>query len=527
MPSSMTLAEEVGESVEPAAADPVTVDPLHFETNGGIKLLDGYAEEDDDINLINPDDAGTAGKTSILDAKSPSIFDQLQFASAHAGDSMADPDVSVRVVPSNHKPPTGKKPKRKPVLPKRDPTNPVIVILDSLGSTRTNAVRALKSWLKAEGMEKRGMEVEIKEKGLYPKASQIPMQDNFSDCGVFVLGYATKFLQDPDTFRIKILTGEMSAHTDWPDMKPSVMRTDLRNILFDLHKKQAEARRAEYKAKKQMRNRMPLTPATSQPTALRLMEATQERTNPHEMKSATIVQVKPNAPLKPRLESPFHHEPQCAPSKSRSPSAQKVLKVSDSPPVPINGEPSVALPGKKQSPVVLIPVDQKPRDDYNRHTAFGRHSGAARESTQPAIASSSLQQYGHDATSSPVRPHTSEGDSDHPIQIEESQESLALEKPIHRPKTTIDTQTTRPVTRLPQKSTREIRHQTRSEDFESDPMDVDNPPKLQSVHALAIDIDIDDPVHVQQASQVSERSSIGETPTPERSSPVPNFKSPS
>jgi sentrin-specific protease 7 len=40
-------------------------------------------------------------------------------------------------------------------------------------------------------MEKRGMEAEITAKGLYPKASKIPIQDNFSDCGVFVLAYPT------------------------------------------------------------------------------------------------------------------------------------------------------------------------------------------------------------------------------------------------------------------------------------------------------------------------------------------------
>ena len=476
MPSSMTLEGEVGESVEPAAAESATADPLSYELDDGTKTLDEGAEEDGDINLIDPDDASTAGKTPVISAQTPSIIDQLEEAITPAEDDVAGSDAPMRAFASNLRVPTRKKVKRKPALPKRDPTNPVIVILDSLGSTRTNAVRALKSWLKAEGMEKRGMEVEIKEKGLYPKSTQIPMQDNFSDCGVFVLGYATKFLQDPDAFRSKILTGEMSAHTDWPDMKPSVIRTDLRNILFDLQKKQADTRRAEHKAKKEMRNRPPLAPATSQPAIPRPLEPTQEKIGSHDTTAAKAFQVDHDAPPKLRLGSPFRHEPQCAPSRIRSPPAQQVLKVSDSPPAPVNGKPPVALPGKRNSPVVLIPLDQKARDDHDKHTASGGHSGA---------------------------PHgTSEGDSDHPIPIEESQESLASTKPV-------------------------FTRQMLNEDPESDPMDIDHQPELESVQSLAMDMDmdIDAPAHVQQTSQISEYSGIGETLTLQRSSPVPDFTS--
>jgi sentrin-specific protease 7 len=519
IPSSMTLADEAGESVEPVAAESATADLLQFEINDDTAILGGRAGEEKDIDLINPDDAGTAGDTFVHDARKPSIFDQLEVASEHAVNG------PMRGLHSNSRLPAVKKPKRKPTVPKRDPTSPVVMILDSLGSTRTSAVRALKSWLKAEGMEKRGMDAEIKEKGLYPKASQIPMQDNFSDCGVFVLGYATKFLQDPDAFKTNILTGEMSARTDWPDMKPNVMRTDLRNILFDLHKKQHEARRAEYKAKKEKKNRVLPAPATSTPAVPLLTEVAKSKPNSREATPATIIPVESNAPSKPRLRSPFSPESHSLPPKHRSPSPQEVIKVSDSPPVQRNDKPSAAPPSKEKSPVVLVAVSPRIPDDDSRHIVFGGRNGAVRQSIQSAKASSPLYKSSHPAQSSPVRPRTGEGDSNHPIQIEGSQDNVASKEPAPEHRTTVNMHGARPIAHLPQEPIRETQHQVPGEDLELDPMDIDDQPDWEPVHALAMDMEVDYSPYVHQASQISEQSGIGETPTPNRSSPVPDFGS--
>jgi len=131
---------------------------------------------------------------------------------------------------------TKKATKRRFAQPKKDPDQPVILILDSLGQTRSGAVRALKDWLSAEGKAKRGMEAVITENGYYPKCSQIPTQDNWSDCGVYLLGYAEKFFQDPDQFKYRLLAGEMSAKTDWPELEPKQMRTSMRNVIIECAK---------------------------------------------------------------------------------------------------------------------------------------------------------------------------------------------------------------------------------------------------------------------------------------------------
>jgi sentrin-specific protease 7 len=36
-------------------------------------------------------------------------------------------------------------------------------------------------------------------------AKQIPQQDNFSDCGLFLLGYVEKFLESPEKFVEKVV----------------------------------------------------------------------------------------------------------------------------------------------------------------------------------------------------------------------------------------------------------------------------------------------------------------------------------
>lgn len=134
--------------------------------------------------------------------------------------------------------------------PPRDPDKPVIMMLDSLGQTRTVATRALRQWLEAEGRDKRGMDVEIDNRGLYPKSAQIPTQDNYSDCGLYVLGYLRKFFINPDEFTKKLLRFDMSATSDWPDMNPSKMREEIRNLIFELNDARNGARREAHKAKK-------------------------------------------------------------------------------------------------------------------------------------------------------------------------------------------------------------------------------------------------------------------------------------
>lgn len=209
------------------------------------------------LELIDRDDMGTGLQESQAGPENSSVPQSPYDASNRTTGSIFDQTTLPKTVLSNlHASPEKKKPKRRSMAIKKDPYQPVIIILDSLGHTRSPTVRALKDWVAAEGKEKRGIDAVIKEKGFYPKSDQIPTQSNFTDCGVYLLGYAEKFFQDPDEFKRKLLTGEMTADKDWPELKPKDMRKNLRDIIFELAKEQ---KLTESMKKKKKKTKQPVT----------------------------------------------------------------------------------------------------------------------------------------------------------------------------------------------------------------------------------------------------------------------------
>ena len=140
-----------------------------------------------------------------------------------------------------------KKRKRKSIPPIRtiDSTQPAIITFDSLGAPHPPTIRILKSYLREEGLAKRnGMEFdESRLKGT--TAKQLPQQDNFSDCGLFLLGYMDKFLDNPKDFIEKVVKREYENKKDWPEMDPREMRKMLRKLIQKLHSEQEEERKRE------------------------------------------------------------------------------------------------------------------------------------------------------------------------------------------------------------------------------------------------------------------------------------------
>ena len=135
---------------------------------------------------------------------------------------------------------SAKKGKRKsqPPVKRYDPNQPAIIILDSLGLSHFPTVKVLKEYLHEEGKAKRGgMEWEDGQlKGM--TAKNIPIQDNFCDCGLFLLGYIEKFLENPREFVVKTLRKEHDVERDWPLLVPSEMRKRMRDLIFKLHNEQ-------------------------------------------------------------------------------------------------------------------------------------------------------------------------------------------------------------------------------------------------------------------------------------------------
>ncbi|RDA83354.1 hypothetical protein CP532_3719 [Ophiocordyceps camponoti-leonardi (nom. inval.)] len=128
--------------------------------------------------------------------------------------------------------------------PKSNLWQPKIITLDSLGSQHSSTTKALKEYLIEEAKDKKNAELALMPNGM--KAKDVPMQNNFCDCGLFVLGYVEEFLKDPDGNARKLLQKE---DLGW-EMQPWKLRTRIRELLFDLQQQQKD-RLIREKAQKQ------------------------------------------------------------------------------------------------------------------------------------------------------------------------------------------------------------------------------------------------------------------------------------
>ncbi|KAI1477211.1 hypothetical protein F4774DRAFT_390137 [Daldinia eschscholtzii] len=116
---------------------------------------------------------------------------------------------------------------------KHSPDQPRIITLDSLGLAHSPACSCLKQYLIAELKDKRGIEIQ-NPGALGMTAKDVPQQTNHCDCGLYLLGYITEFLKDPDGFVRSILSHQP---IDW-NLNPSELRNNIRDLIFDLQKEQ-------------------------------------------------------------------------------------------------------------------------------------------------------------------------------------------------------------------------------------------------------------------------------------------------
>ena len=146
-----------------------------------------------------------------------------------------------------------KKQKRKSIPPsitKKDPTKPVILVLDSIGSSRGGTVRVLKDYLREEARAKRGG-MEFDDGQIQGINAKVPQQSNYSDCGLFLLGYVAKFLEDdPREFIASVIARTYDEERDWTKLVPSAMRANIRKQLQQLHQTQEEERQSAKKNSK-------------------------------------------------------------------------------------------------------------------------------------------------------------------------------------------------------------------------------------------------------------------------------------
>lgn len=136
---------------------------------------------------------------------------------------------------------TAKKKKQKPG-PRINPNNPLIITFDSLGLAHSQTNKALKDYLAAEGKAKRAIDLDTSQlKGV--TAKEIPHQENYYDCGLFLLGYIAKFLAGPKDFISRVIRQEY-VDEDWATLIPrnlrAKIRAQIRTLLSDQERKERD-----------------------------------------------------------------------------------------------------------------------------------------------------------------------------------------------------------------------------------------------------------------------------------------------
>ncbi|KAF2646849.1 hypothetical protein P280DRAFT_20148 [Massarina eburnea CBS 473.64] len=325
-----------------------------------------------DLDATRPKSSQTARAGSLLSNDSTAVesakLEQL---------SLADSTYTGILPKSSSSPLISKKFKRKSALTakKWDPEEPCIIILDSLGGVaKSGAVRALKDYIHEEGREKRSMHVDIKPNAFYAKGCHVPMQDNFSDCGVYLLGYTQKFFEDPDGFKDRLLKQEMQAEEDWPDMSIPEMRTSMRDILKKLYAEQdAEHRRVQQakRGKKPVTGTQPGTsPADAVSGTIQVSTSTSNNTAKKEVKADPEPTPNPptgnnqaSVPFTLKVEEPTVNGKEPANPRLASPFESRWTKqrVQESP-LPIRSEPAKAKVSPEKS------HDQESRVTLSEHS---------------------------------------------------------------------------------------------------------------------------------------------------------------
>ena len=157
--------------------------------------------------------------------KSPSGMLSLPASGSHRLEDRGASPSQQRMPPS---PNTVKKPKDESDILRQ----PKIVTLDSLGNPHAPTCRSLREYLREEARRRKDCGLSIAPTGV--TAKEIPLQDNFCDCGLFTLGYVEEFLKDPDEAARRLLLKES---VGWK-INPQKLRTNIRELIFDLQAKQ-------------------------------------------------------------------------------------------------------------------------------------------------------------------------------------------------------------------------------------------------------------------------------------------------
>ncbi|XP_068198837.1 sentrin-specific protease 6 isoform X2 [Antennarius striatus] len=112
---------------------------------------------------------------------------------------------------------------------------PCILIMDSLrGPTRSTVVKTLREYLEVEWEVRRGSARSFGKEVMKGSSPRVPQQDNFSDCGVYVLQYVESFFETPiQSFQLPLNL------SDWfLQQRMKTKRQEIRELILKLQDQQ-------------------------------------------------------------------------------------------------------------------------------------------------------------------------------------------------------------------------------------------------------------------------------------------------
>ncbi|KAG9493727.1 hypothetical protein GDO78_001547 [Eleutherodactylus coqui] len=119
---------------------------------------------------------------------------------------------------------------------------PCILLMDSLrGPSRSTVVKTLREYLEVEWEVKKGKKRSFSKDYMKGSNPRVPQQNNFSDCGVYVLQYVESFFENP----IQSFDLPMNL-TDWfPQQRMKTKREEIRNLILSLQELQSKDKKGQ------------------------------------------------------------------------------------------------------------------------------------------------------------------------------------------------------------------------------------------------------------------------------------------
>ncbi|KFP77815.1 Sentrin-specific protease 6, partial [Acanthisitta chloris] len=119
---------------------------------------------------------------------------------------------------------------------------PCILLMDSLrGPSRSNVVKTLREYLEVEWEVRKGNKRSFSKDVMKGSNPKVPQQNNFSDCGVYILQYVESFFENP------ILSFELPMNlTDWfPRPRMKTKREEIRKTILKLQEQQNKEKKGQ------------------------------------------------------------------------------------------------------------------------------------------------------------------------------------------------------------------------------------------------------------------------------------------